>query len=150
MAVPQASRIHRSAIRVFRRAPQSCSPLQLVVPVLLTSLLLPVLQLMRPQLEQRLKTVCVETAAAGNAALAAKLEAPCGQLARPTSQCLVEETAASGRSLAVLSEVIRGDFGADSERVLKRCLARMLGLPADSLQPIPLKELAQGLVRTRR
>jgi hypothetical protein len=62
----------------------------------------------------------------------------------------VEETAASGRSLAVLGEVIRGDFGADSEAVLKRCLARMLGLPADSLRQIPLKELAQGFAKTRR
>jgi hypothetical protein len=122
----------------------------LVAPVLLTSLLLPVLQLMRPQLEQRLKTVCVETGASGNAALAAKLEGPCAQLARPTSQCLVQETADSGRSLAILGEMVRGDFGADSEVVVKRCLARMLGLPADSLQAVPLKELAQGFAKTRR
>ena len=123
---------------------------QLFTPVLLTSLLLPVLQLMRPQLEQRLTTVCVETASAGNASLAAKLEAPCAQLAKPTSQCLVQETASGGRSLAVLGELIRGDFGADSELVVKRCLARMLGLPAGSLQHIPLKELAQGFAKTRR
>ena len=122
----------------------------LLAPVLLTSLLLPVLQLVRPQLEQRLKTVCVEAAAAGNASLAAKLEAPCAQLARPTSQCLVDETASSGRSLAVLGDLIRGDFGADSEVVLKRCLARMLGLPADTLQQVPLRELAQGFAKTRR
>ena len=122
----------------------------LFAPVLLTSLLLPVLQLVRPQLEQRLKTVCVEAAAAGNASLAAKLEAPCAQLARPTSQCLVDETASSGRSLAVLGDLIRGDFGADSEVVLKRCLARMLGLPADTLQQVPLRELAQGFAKTRR
>jgi hypothetical protein len=126
------------------------TPRLLVAPVLMTSLLLPVLQLMRPQLEQRLKTVCVETAAAGNASLAAKLEGPCAQLAKPTSQCLVQETASSGRSLAVLGEVIRGEFGADSEQVVKRCLARMLGLPADSLQHISLKELAQGFAKTRR
>jgi hypothetical protein len=105
----------------------------LVAPVLLTSLLLP-----------------VETGASGNAALAAKLEGPCAQLARPTSQCLVQETADSGRSLAILGEMVRGDFGADSEVVVKRCLARMLGLPADSLQAVPLKELAQGFAKTRR
>jgi len=122
----------------------------LVAPVLLTSLLLPVLQLMRPQLEQRLKTVCVETGASGDAALAATLEGPCAQLARPTSQCLVQETADSGRGLAILGEMVRGDFGADSEVVVKRCLARMLGLPADSLQAVPLKELAQGFAKTRR
>jgi hypothetical protein len=34
--------------------------------------------------------------------------------------------------------------------VVKRCLARMLGLPADSLQAVPLKELAQGFAKTRR
>ena len=126
------------------------TPAHLFTPVLLTSLLLPVLQLMRPQLEQRLTTVCVETASAGNASLAAKLEAPCAQLAKPTSQCLVQETASSGRSLAVLGELIRGDFGAESELVVKRCLARMLGLPAGSLQHIPFKELAQGFAKTRR
>ena len=84
------------------------------------------------------------------ARLAAQLEEPCAQLARPTSKCLVEETAASPRSLAVLGEMVRGDFGADSEVVVKRCLARMLGLPANSLQPIPLKELVQGFAKPRR
>ncbi|MEX0589243.1 MAG: hypothetical protein WD136_08295 [Cyanobium sp.] len=122
----------------------------LSTPVLIASLLMPLLQLMRPQLELRLKTVCVETAAAGNASLAAKLEAPCAQLARPTSQCLVQETAESTRSLAVLAEMVQGDFGPDSEAVVKRCLARMLGLPATSFQQIPLKELAQGFAKTRR
>ena len=126
------------------------APVQLFAPVLLASLLLPVLQLVRPQLEQRLKTVCVETAAAGNARLAAKLEAPCAQLARPTSQCLVEETASSCRGLAVLGDLIRSDFGPDSEVVLKRCLARMLGLPADTLQQVSLRELAQGFAKTRQ
>ncbi|MEY4746456.1 MAG: hypothetical protein RLZZ442_1048, partial [Cyanobacteriota bacterium] len=62
----------------------------------------------------------------------------------------VEETASSGRGLAVLGDLIRGDFGAESEVVLKRCLARMLGLPADTLQQIPLRELAQGFAKTRR
>ena len=126
------------------------APVQLFTPLLLTSLLLPVLQLMRPQLEQRIKTVCVDTASAGNASLAAKLEAPCAQLAKPTSQCLVQETASSGRSMAALGELIGGDFGPGSELVVKRCLARMLGLSADSLQHIPLKELAQGFAKTRR
>ena len=142
MAVPRP--IHA------RLAPRPVvAPALVVAPVLLTSLLLPVLQLMRPQLEQRLTTICVTTAAAGNASLAAKLEAPCAQLARPTSRCLVDETASSGHSLAVLAEMVRGTFGPHSEGVVKRCLARMLGLPADSLQHIPLKELAQGLAKTR-
>ena len=66
----------------------------LLAPALLANglqanLLLPVLQLLRPQLEQRIKSVCVETAAAVNGNLAAQLEEPCAQLARPTSKCLV-------------------------------------------------------------
>ena len=130
-------------------APALLAP-ALLANVLQANLLLPVLQLLRPQLEQRIKSVCVETAAAGNGNLAAQLEEPCAQLARPTSKCLVEETAESPRSLAVLGEMVRGDFGADSEVVVKRCLARMLGLPANSLQPIPLKELVQGFAKPRR
>ncbi len=127
----------------------------LIVPGLLANLLganllLPVLQLLRPQLEQRIQAVCVKTASAGNASVAARLESPCAQLAKPTSQCLVEETAESPRSLAVLGEMVRGDFGVDSEVVVKRCLARMLGLPATSLEAIPLKELVQGFAKPRR
>ena len=75
-------------------APALLAP-ALLANVLQANLLLPVLQLLRPQLEQRIKSVCVETAAAGNGNLAAQLEEPCAQLARPTSKCLVEETAAS-------------------------------------------------------
>ena len=90
----------------------------LFAPVLLTSLLLPVLQLVRPQLEQRLKTVCVETAAAGNGSLAAKLEAPCAQLARPTSQCLVEVTASSGRGHARRRTAVGVNDGMPSSRRL--------------------------------
>lgn len=112
-------------------------------------LLLPVLQLMRPQLETKLTRLCVETASGGQAALEAKLQEPCQQLAKPTSACLVEETDATGQSLDVLAEVIRGSFGSASESVVKRCLAKMLGLPADSLKEVPLRELAQTFSKVR-
>jgi hypothetical protein len=106
-------------------------------------LLRPVLMLMRPQLENRLAAVCVETAAGGRAELARSLEDPCRKLAVPTSKCLIEETDNTGRGLGVLTEMLSGRFGDDSEVVVKRCLARMFGLPADSLREVPLRELGK-------
>lgn len=106
-------------------------------------LLRPVLMLMRPQLEQKLARICIETAAGGRPELAASLEDPCHKLAVPTSRCLIEETDSTGRGLGVVSEVMAGRFGDDSEVVVKRCLARMFGLPADSLRDVPLQELGR-------
>jgi hypothetical protein len=106
-------------------------------------LLTPVLQLMRPQLETRLARACVEMASSGDRDLEQSLREPCRQLAGPTSRCLVEETDRSGRSLGVLTELISGRFGDDSEVVVKRCLARMFGLPTTSLDGVPLRQLAQ-------
>jgi hypothetical protein len=106
-------------------------------------LLRPVLMLMRPQLENRLARVCVEAAAGGRPDLERTLQDPCRKLAIPTSRCLIEETDATGRGLGVLTEMLGGRFGDDSEVVVKRCLARMFGLPADSLREVPLRELAR-------
>ncbi|WP_216904903.1 hypothetical protein [Synechococcus sp. CCY 9618] len=106
-------------------------------------LLRPVLMLMRPQLENQLTRVCVETASAGREELEKSLQDPCRKLAVPTSKCLIEETDNSGRSLGVLTELISGRFGDDSEVVVKRCLARMFGLPTDSLKDMPLRELGK-------
>ena len=106
-------------------------------------LLGPMLQLVRPQIEHRLAKVCVEAAAGGNPDLELTLVKPCRQLARPTSQCLVEETDRTGRGLGVITELLAGRFGDDSEVVVKRCLARLFGLPADSLNDVPLRALAR-------
>lgn len=106
-------------------------------------LLGPMLQLVRPQIERRLAKVCVEAAAGGNPDLERTLVQPCRQLARPTSQCLVEETDRTGRGLGVITELLAGRFGDDSEVVVKRCLARLFGLPADSLNDVPLRALAR-------
>lgn len=106
------------------------------------SLLRPLLDLMRPQLEGRLSQACVRQLAGSNDAdLAARLQAPCQAIAAPISRCLVEETDRAGRSLSVISDLLAGRFGDDSERVVKRCLARQLGLEAGSLDPLPLREL---------
>ena len=106
-------------------------------------LLRPVLMLMRPQLENRLTQVCIEAAGGGRQELERALEDPCRKLAIPTSRCLIEETDATGRGLGVLTEMLGGRFGDDSEVVVKRCLARMFGLPADSLGEVPLRELGR-------
>jgi hypothetical protein len=106
-------------------------------------LLLPVLQLIRPQLETRLAEICVQAASAGSPNLEATLQDPCRKLAAPTSRCLIEETDRTGRGLGVLTELVSGRFGDDGEVVVKRCLARLLGLPVDSFREVPLRDLAR-------
>jgi len=107
-------------------------------------LLRPLLMLLRPQLESHLAQLCVQTGAGDNPELAARLQDPCHKLAVPTSKCLIEETDnSSSRSVGVMSELLRGRFGDESERVVKRCLARLFGLPPDSLKELPLQELAR-------
>lgn len=115
------------------------------MPPAQAGLLTPVLQLMRPQLETRLAKVCVETAAGSNVELRRTLAEPCQQLAVPTSRCLIEETDSSGRGLGVLTELLGGRFGDDSEVVVKRCLARLFGIPADSLRDVRLRDLGRHL-----
>jgi hypothetical protein len=106
------------------------------------SLLTPVLNLMRPQLENRISGACQQWASGGNASLEAQIAPACRALAGPTSRCLVEETERSGRSLGVVTELLAGRFGDDIELVVKRCAGRMLGLPADSFLNVPIRSLA--------
>ena len=106
-------------------------------------LLAPLLQLMRPQLEARITTACQQWASGGDTALEERMAPPCRALAGPTSRCLIEETERSGRSLGVLTELLAGRFGDDSEVVVKRCAGRLLGLPADSFMDVPIRELAK-------
>lgn len=106
-------------------------------------LLMPVLELMRPRLEARLAEICIQTAAGGSPGLEKSLEDPCRKLAAPTSRCLIEETNRTGRGLGVLTELLGKRFGDDSEVVVKRCLARLLGLPPDSLRDVPLRNLTR-------
>ena len=105
-------------------------------------LLRPVLQLLRPQVEARIANLCAGWLGGADASLAASLEKPCRQLAAPVSRCLVEETDASSNSLAVVTDLLSGRLGEASELVVKRCAARLLGLPPDSLREVPLLEIA--------
>lgn len=124
-------------------AASACLGLGLPIPAAEAGVWRPLLQLLRPQLENRLARVCVEAAAGDNPELASRLQDPCRKLAAPTSKCLIEETDSGGRGMGVLSELVRGRFGDDSEVVVKRCLARLFGLPADTLRDVPLQELAR-------
>jgi len=115
--------------------------------VALAGLLAPLLGLMRPQLEQRLSEACTGWASGGDQVLAQQLQQPCRELARPASQCLIEETERSGRSLGVVSELLAGRFGDASEVVVKRCATRLLGLPQTSLDNVSLRQLVDRFKR---
>lgn len=117
------------------------------LPAARAGLLAPVLQLFRPQLEGRLAEVCLTTTAGNDPELRRLLEDPCQKIAGPTSRCLIEETDNSGRGLEVVREMLGGRLGEASEVVVKRCLARLFGLPADSLRDVPLRELGRRLAR---
>jgi len=106
-------------------------------------LLGPLLNLMRPQLESRLTAACQQWASGGDSSLQERMAPPCRALAGPTSRCLIEETERSGRSFGVMTELLAGRFGDDSEVVVKRCAGRLLGLPPDSFKDVPIRELAR-------
>ena len=115
-------------------------------------LLQPLLQMMRPKLENQLADQCEQLAkqALRNAELdleplSSMGEQPCKALAKPVSECLLRETSRSGRELGVLSELLSGRIGDDAEVVIKRCLASLLGLQATDLEDVPLSEIFQRL-----
>lgn len=113
-------------------------------------LMRPVLELMRPQLEIRITRACLDALAGDVGELASQLEQPCRQIAGSASRCLVRETDASGKGLAVLGELMQRELGAEGERIVKRCIARLMGLPADSLEGVSLRQISQRFGAARR
>lgn len=124
-------------------------------------LLEPLLQLMRPRVEQQLAGECqrlakraigrIDTSSLPLGELISGIDEtvlqPCRDLALPASECLIREASRSGRELGIVSELISGRVGDDTQVVVKRCLASLLGLPATGLQDLPLKDL---MLRLRR
>ena len=115
-------------------------------------LLQPLLQMMRPKLENQLADQCEQLAkqALRNAELdleplSSLGEQPCKALAKPVSECLLRETSRSGRELGVVSELLSGRIGDDAEVLIKRCLASLLGIQAPDLEDVPLSEIFQRL-----
>mgnify|MGYP006287339941 CR=1 FL=1 len=105
--------------------------------------LAPLLALARPQLESSLARQCLAYGAGNDPQLLAALARPCDALARPIAGCLITQTEASGRAMAVITDLIGGRFGEASEVVVKRCLAITLGLPAETFAAVPLQRLAE-------
>ena len=124
-------------------------------------LLEPLLQLMRPRVEQQLAGECqrlakraisrIDTSSLPLGELISGIDEtvlqPCRDLALPASECLIREASRSGRELGIVSELISGRVGDDTQVVVKRCLASLLGLPATGLQDLPRKDL---MLRLRR
>lgn len=117
-------------------------------------LLEPVLRLMQPQVEQRLAKACASALREAHgdlgqsepAPLGPWLESSCQALAKPVSACLIREASRSSRELGVITELIRGQVGDDSEVVIRRCAAALIGLPAhqgEQLLPQLLERLRQ-------
>lgn len=117
-------------------------------------LLEPVLRLMQPQVEQHLTQACASALRDASDALSQPelarlnqwLDSSCRALAKPVSACLIREASHSGRELGVLTELIRGQIGDDSDVVIRRCAAALLGRPAHQGE----KLLPQLLERLRR
>ncbi len=109
------------------------------------SLLGPLLRLLRPQLEDRLAEVCVDAVAGAERGLQRSLREPCRRLAAPASACLIEEAERSGRSFAMITELVAGRIGDDGEVVIRRCAARLLGLPSESFRDVSLEDLRRRL-----
>lgn len=115
-------------------------------------MLKPLLQLLQPSVENRLADQCKKLAAqaidrewVSETLVRQAVEQPCRSLARPVSECLIRETSRSGREWGVLTELLRGQIGDDSDVVIKRCLATLLGLPSSDLETIPVQELVDRL-----
>ena len=120
-------------------------------------LLQPLIRLLQPRVERHLVKECrtladqafedLDTGVEPGRWLDEAIEQPCRTLARPVSECLIRETSNSGRELGVLTELLGNRVGDDATVVIKRCLASLIGLPASSLEQLPLQELEQRLRR---
>lgn len=67
----------------------------------------------------------------------------CKDFAKPVAKCLIKQTEASGRAFGVIVEIIRGEFGDDSEVVVKLCSASIFNLPANTFMDVPLSDVLE-------
>ena len=106
-------------------------------------LLSPLFWLGRPRLERRLTKKCVELTAGDNASLIERMKPACKNFTKPVAKCLIKQTEASGRAFGVIVEIIRGEFGDDSEVVVKLCSASIFNLPANTFMDVPLSDILE-------
>ena len=112
-------------------------------------LLQPLLQLLRPRLEEELTKSCtalVRDASGGLDALSSLAEGPCRSAANPMSACLIREAGRTGKEWQVIGEVVRGEVGEHSQRIIVRCVSQQIGLPSKRLEGL----LPQELLPNRR
>lgn len=108
-------------------------------------LLLPIVMLLRPQVEAHLKKECILMTARDNTELIQIMDQPCAALARPIADCLVKEAEGSGRLIGVVADIIKKKYGSASEHVTKRCITKTLNMPKDSLDRVPLSVLIENM-----
>lgn len=108
-------------------------------------LLLPVVMLLKPQVEAHIKKECINMTGSGNKELKEIMERPCSEIAKPIASCLIKEAEGSGKLLGVISDLISKNYGSASEHVTKQCIAKTLNLPPDSLSSVPLKRLIENM-----
>ncbi len=106
-------------------------------------LLTPLLWLARPKLEKRLTKKCLKITAGDDVKLREQMTPACRDFAKPISKCLIKQTDLTGRTFGVIVELIRGEFGDDSELVVKRCSASIIGLPINTFKNMPLLEIIE-------
>ena len=108
-------------------------------------LLLPIVMLLRPQVEAHLKKECILMTARDNTELIQIMDQPCAALARPIADCLVKEAEGSGRLIGVVADIIKKKYGSASEHVTKRCITKTLHMPKHSLDKVPLALLIENM-----
>lgn len=106
-------------------------------------LLSPLLWFARPKIEKRLAKECLAITAGEDIELKERMKPACKEFAKPVTKCLLKETEATGRTFGVIVELIRGEFGDDSEVVVKRCSSSFFGLPVTTFEEIPLREIVE-------
>ena len=112
-------------------------------------LLQPLLQLLQPRLEKELTKSCtalVRDASGGLDALSSLAEGPCRSAAKPMSACLIREAGRTGKEWQVIGDVVRGEVGEHSQRIIVRCVSQQIGLPSKRLEGL----LPQELLPNRR
>ena len=113
----------------------------IAMPIGYASIFKPLLNLLRPQLENSLFGECVKLIGGIDQNLIIISSKACRLAVEPISNCLIKQADKSGKTLVVIKEIIQSKFGDASETVVKRCIASILMLPINSFQNIPLKQI---------
>jgi hypothetical protein len=115
------------------------------IPKASAGLLSPLLGLARGSIENRITAQCLTLTTQRKDALMDVMRPPCNSLAKPLTDCLIEETERSGQTIRVFKELLTNEFGDASELVVKRCMAATFKLPRTSFDAIPVRQLVDNL-----